>query len=97
MSQMTLDTLAVAVTETGPSLADRVMGPHVFSVWLLTHIQTGSPTSPTRFGADSGTMPIVIGSRFMAAIARFASTTGSIVTVPFWIHTGSHDEPGGGQ
>ena len=62
--------LAVALTDTDPSLADAVIGPNVSSVGLSTHIHTGSPTRPTRFGPDSGTMPIWMGSRSIEAIAR---------------------------
>jgi hypothetical protein len=70
MSQTMLETLAVALTDTDPSLADAVIGPNVSSVGLSTHIHTGSPTRPTRFGPDSGTMPIWMGSRSIEAIAR---------------------------
>src|SRR4051812_27683365 len=92
-----LETLAVLLAETGPSLAVAGIGPQAVSVRFSTHIHTGRPTSPTRLGPGSGTMPILIGSRSIDAIARLARTTGSIVTVPFWIQTGSHEEPGGGQ
>ena len=44
----TLNTLAVALTDTDPSLADAVIGPNVSSVGLSTHIHTGRPTRPTR-------------------------------------------------
>ena len=50
----------MALTDTAPSLADAVIGPNVSSVGLSTHIHTGRPTSPTRLGPGSGTMPILI-------------------------------------
>ncbi|WP_275106530.1 hypothetical protein [Nocardioides daphniae] len=42
-------------------------------------------------------MPMLIGSRSIEAIARWASTTGSIPTSPVSIHMYSHDDPGGGK
>src|SRR5687768_1037202 len=78
-----LETLAVAVTDTVPSLAEAVIGPNVSSLGLSTHIHTGSPTSPARSGPDSGTIPILIGSRSIEAMARCARITGSMNAVPF--------------
>ena len=57
--------------------ADFVTGPHVAGSGASAHIHTGIPTSPTRPGRASGTMPIRTACRFITAIACRASCAGS--------------------
>ncbi len=76
MSQTTLATDAVAVTVTPAADADLVIGPKVLGAGFPTHIHTGSPISPIRSSPASGTIPIPIGSRSIAATARAASSPG---------------------
>src|SRR3546814_18848201 len=88
-----LETLAVALTETVPSAADAVIGPKVTSVGWSTHIHTGRPTKPARLAPDSGTLPLSLGSRFIAATARWARPTGSLPTSPVPVHLSSTSHP----
>ena len=77
IAHTTLVTFAVAVTVNPAAVAVRVTGPHVVESGAFAHIHTGNPTSPTRPGNGSGTIPIRTARRFITAIARLASICGS--------------------
>ncbi len=63
MSQVTLWSLAVAVTVIPPAVADAVIGPKVWLSGLAAHIHTGMPTMPMLSSAGSGAMPMSIAFR----------------------------------
>src|SRR5689334_2418412 len=75
--QSTAFTCPVAVTDNPGTLADRTMGPHVFSV-LVSHSQTGMFTSP--ICPAPGAVFINGGASCMVAIASYTRVSGSTTT-----------------